>query len=364
MRTSLLSCLVLLTLAGTASASTPWDRWRIAAEESRIEPYLGREALLLRNGIAWLDGSAFRDGTVSFDLAMSAADASFDGLMFRAVDDANYEHVYLRPHLSGKPDATQYQPIFNGEGGWQIYSGPRFQQPATIAGDRWIHVEIRVLGRRLEMSVDGQMLVFPQLVRPVTTGRIGVGALGAAAHFANVEIDADTPPRMSMTAGAQPAAMPAGIVPRWRVSTPFAESRIDGESPLNPHDWPDLRWDVMESGVGGIANLAMLRTRTPERNTVFATVTVHADRPAMAHARFGFSDRVTVFLDGRPLYRGRDEFASRDDRFLGTVGLFDELVLPLDRGDHEIRFAVSEDFGGWAVLLQLPETNAVRVVQP
>jgi hypothetical protein len=46
--------------------------------------------------------------------------------------------------------------------------------------------------------------------------------------------------------------------------------------------------------------------------------------------------------------------ASRDRSFLGTVGLFDELILPLKRGDNELQFAVSEGFGGWAVVAQLP----------
>jgi hypothetical protein len=34
--------------------------------------------------------------------------------------------------------------------------------------------------------------------------------------------------------------------------------------------------------------------------------------------------------------------------------LFDELILPLKRGDNELWFAVSEDFGGWAVTAALP----------
>jgi hypothetical protein len=47
-------------------------------------------------------------------------------------------------------------------------------------------------------------------------------------------------------------------------------------------------------------------------------------------------------------------FLSSDRSFLGTVGLFDELILPLKRGDNELWFAVSEGFGGWAVVAQLP----------
>jgi hypothetical protein len=102
----------------------------------------------------------------------------------------------------------------------------------------------------------------------------------------------------------------------------------------------------------------MLRQRDNERNTVFAAVTLRADDAHPVLVRFGFSDRVRVFLNGRPLYRGNDKFQSRDYRFLGTVGLFDELILPLQRGDNELWLAVSEDFGGWAVTAQLPDGGA------
>ena len=45
-------------------------------------------------------------------------------------------------------------------------------------------------------------------------------------------------------------------------------------------------------------------------------------------------------------------------------GLFDEVVLPLDRGENELWLAVSEDFGGWGVTLQLPEDGGVRLAPP
>ena len=65
---------------------------------------------------------------------------------------------------------------------------------------------------------------------------------------------------------------------------------------------------------------------------------------------FGFSDRVRVYLNGRLLYAGNDGYTTRDYRFLGSVGLFDTVALPLQKGDNELAFAVSENFGGWAVV--------------
>ena len=39
-----------------------------------------------------------------------------------------------------------------------------------------------------------------------------------------------------------------------------------------------------------------------------------------------------------------------DFRYLGTIGLFDELYLPLKQGANDLWFAVSESFGGWGIL--------------
>ena len=77
--------------------------------------------------------------------------------------------------------------------------------------------------------------------------------------------------------------------------------------------------------------------------------------------RFGFSDRVRVYLNGRMLYAGNDGFGTHDPEFLGIVGLFDELQLPLESGVNELWFAVSETFGGWAITADLPDRDGITV---
>ena len=150
---------------------------------------------------------------------------------------------------------------------------------------------------------------------------------------------------------------------RFRVSSPFAESRVQGTRKLRPSDWGGLQWSALEAGVRGIANIGKLHTKSADANTVFAAVTLRAQRAGAVPLRFGFSDRVVVFLNGTPLYRGDDKYRTRDYRFLGTVGLYDELMLPLERGDNELWLAVSEDFGGWGVSVQLPDGDTVKVVE-
>jgi hypothetical protein len=86
-----------------------------------------------------------------------------------------------------------------------------------------------------------------------------------------------------------------------------------------------------------------------------------ADRDRTVRVRFGYSNRVRVFLNGRLLYSGIQGFGTRDPEFLSIVGLFDELALPLKRGRNELWFAVSETFGGWAITADLPDREGITV---
>jgi hypothetical protein len=61
------------------------------------------------------------------------------------------------------------------------------------------------------------------------------------------------------------------------------------------------------------------------------------------------------------IYGGSDVYTSRDYRFLGTIGLFDELYLPLKKGDNELWFAVTENFGGWGVKAMFDDLSGIRI---
>lgn len=357
----LVACLVALTAARQGHGQAiDWedDRWRIIGQEHRVERHEGRESLYLANGTAWLDGIELRDGIVSFELQASG-ELGFHGIAFRAVDDANYEHFYLRPFVSGNPDASQYTPVFDGVSGWQIYTGPRFGLPVAIDTDDWVHVELRVKDRTAEVYVDGTLLVFPELQRSPVAGRIGLTSGGAPARFAHLRVEPGTP-RLSGEPGAPPDDTPSGVVSRWRISSPLPEASLDGSHSLDDVDLPRLGWEIASPHLRGIVDLARIRTLGDPDNTAFAAVTLEADTARPVRLRFGFSDRVRVYLNGQELYRGRAEWRSRDYKFLGTVGLFDELVVPLEVGENELWFAVSEGFGGWGITAALVDAEGVR----
>ncbi|MCZ7536113.1 MAG: hypothetical protein M5T61_09425 [Acidimicrobiia bacterium] len=75
----------------------------------------------------------------------------------------------------------------------------------------------------------------------------------------------------------------------------------------------------------------------------------------------GFSDRAVVYLNGRQLFRGDETYRSRDYRFLGSIGYFHGVYLPLEAGDNELVVAVSESFGGWGLMARLPDGNGITL---
>jgi hypothetical protein len=359
----------LLSLAAAAHATParaqqPFDTsaWDISAAESRVEAYRGRSALLLREGAAWLKGSRFQNGTIEFDIAFSDV-LGFPGIAFRAASHADFELFYLREDLGGTPHATQYTPVLHGLYAWQIYAGPAWEATARWTYDRWMHVKLVVSGPRAELYVDGDsaaVQVIPRLRGPTGAGEVGFVVAPGGARFANVVVRPAAAPTSAAAPPARADSTPAGIVHTWRVSTPFAESLMTGVADLAAVPGQPA-WDTLGVEERGIANLARLAGNGNGRNTVVAAVTITSDRARTVPVRFGFSDRVRVYLNGRMLYAGNDGFGTHDPEFLGIVGLFDVVPLPLRRGTNELWFAVSETFGGWAITADLPNRDGITV---
>ncbi len=355
--------LAALPLASTARAQQPFDTsaWDISAAQWRVESWRGRSGLLLQDGAAWLRGSRFQDGTIEFDVAFPGV-SGFPALAFRAASNADFELFYLRESLSGTPHAVQYTPVLHGMWAWQIYAGPLWEATVKWTYDRWMHVKLVVSGPRAELYVDGDsaaVLVIPRLRGPAGPGEVGIlGAPGA--RYANFVVRPAGARAMAAAPPARPDSTPATIVRTWRVSTPFAESLLTGVADLAVVPGPST-WDTLDIEERGIANIGRLTGIGNGKNTVVAAVTITSDRARTVPVRFGFSDRVRVYLNGKMLYAGNDGFGTHDPEFLGIVGLFDVVPLPLKRGTNELWFAVSETLGGWAITADLPDRAGITV---
>ncbi len=91
---------------------------------------------------------------------------------------------------------------------------------------------------------------------------------------------------------------------------------------------------------------------------LYAKTNIDSDRDQVKKLAIGYSDDVSVFLNGKILYRGRSAQAFRDPRFLGIVNPENDAVyLPLKKGKNELMLAVSELGGGWGLICRLADVK-------
>lgn len=345
-----------LLLAATRSAAEepiPFDpgRWDLAG--AVVEEHLGRPSLA---GTAFLRDVSFRDGVVEVDVAVTGA-RSYPGILFRVASPREFERVYLRPHRAGPagyPDAVQYVPGWSGVDGWQLYNGDGFTAAATLPPGEWIRLRLEVKGTQARLFVGDAprpALEIHDLKRGAGAGTLGLsGPRDGSARFSSFRYRADDgllfepPPRVD--------AAP-GLVTRWHLSSPFPARLVDPDRDPATQGLPPLTWKDVAADASGLVDVARHHGRLgPEPDAVLAKTTIRAENDEIRRFRFGYSDEVTLFLGGRPLFRGDSTYRLRDASFLGIVGLHDSVYLPLRKGENELTLLVVENMGGWGFLLQ------------
>lgn len=357
-------------------AALPLDasRWEYLADDAEVEQHLGRTALRLRGGFALLRDVELAEGVIELDMAFGPGTA-FAGVAWHVQDPSTFERFYLRTFLSGSREATQYTPYFHDVSGWQLYHGPGYNAKARLPQDEWIPVRVVVSGGRAEVFVgdaNEPTLAIPRLALGATGGRVGLFVEPLPTSwgqvpiwFSNVRITEATAPALMSPAPARTAR--PGRVPQWLVSEAFSSARIDALDVLPVTEAAAHRWTTLASDSDGLANLARVQGVTEECDTAFARVTINADHERLVRLDFGFSERIRVYLDGRLLYAGADDWHSRDITFQGVVGWSDALWLPLHPGDNELWVAVTENVemrGGWGVLAALEDLEGLRFSLP
>ena len=329
------------------------DAWEWGGVERAEAELAGRAAVRLSGAgvLVCPHGVTLQDGVLEADLAVTA-ERSFHGVAWRIADESNYESFFVRPHQVGNPDAIQYTPVFNGLSAWQLYHGDGFWHPARFPIGEWFTVRVEFADDRLRAHVAGSVVLeCTRLRHAAKPGGVGILVGGDDLLLGALRWSAEPPAAPGAAAGA---AARRGSFARWEVSEAFAErdlaAQLDAE-----HDWTTL-----DAEPAGLADLARVNPVRDGADTVLARVVVHADRACHVPLELGFSDRAVVHLNGMPLYRGDDSYRSRDYRFLGSIGWFDTVYLPLQAGQNELVLAISESFGGWGVQARFPDAAALR----
>jgi len=345
---------VLTFRAGSARAEeipfTP-EKWDLQA--AKVVDHLGRQALM---GTAFLKDAAFEDGVIEFDLAVTGA-RSYPGVLFRVQDDANYERLYIRPHRAGclptplYPDVIQYVAAFNGIDAWQLYNGDGATAAAAVPAGQWFKVRLEVKNTQARVFVadlEQPALLIHELKHGQKTGGLGLmGPLDGSAFFSNFSFRADS--GLSFEPPPPKLAFP-GILKDWELSRPFRALSLDLEKTPQEQGISGLGWKKVSADEAGLVDISRHHARSSEPDVVFARAFIRGEAEKVFKLNLGYSDVASVFLNGRLVFTGDSSYQSRDASFLGIIGFFDTVALPLRKGENELLIALAESFGGWGFM--------------
>jgi len=356
---------------GALSLPADSPRWQLEGQAKAME-YQGRKSLFLDGGAASVKDLEMRDGVVDVDVA-TPAKRGFFGIQFRLTSDgANGEWVYLRQHKSGAPDAMQYTPVLNTGANWQIYNGPGFTGAVDIPMDAWFHLRLEIAGAQAKLYVkdmDKPALVMTDLKSGVQKGGLALYVLTGATYFANFEFRET--PETAWERHLPP--MPPGTLTRWSISPSYDALARNLERALSPAERDAIKWQDVEAESPGFVVLYRYREAPhlrvtfandfskrlepqPGTKVLYAKTTIRSGRDEVKRLSIGYSDEVSVFLNGKILYRGRSAQNFRDPAFLGIVNPENDAVyLTLKKGNNELVLAVSELGGGWGFICRLED---------
>mgnify|MGYP000632399009 CR=1 FL=1 len=332
------------------------DNFTLEGKKAKFVSFKGETSLRLNAASATVNGVVFTNGIIEYDVAFTQK-RNFVGVNFRQQDNKNTEKFYIRPHQSGNPDANQYTPVFNDLSAWQLYH-QGFAGKVNYNFNDWNHVKIVVAGKQGEVYInDMQKPAFhiKEFLRSIEAGSISFSSARADAYIANIKVVNHEQSQMLPTASSEKISTLKDHLMKWQVSNSFNKSILDDVEHLDSTHSSEARWTPLMADNFGILNMARVQGLQENKDTAFAKAIIYSDKEQVKALHFGYSDQVKVFLNNQLLYSGDNSFRSRDYRYLGTIGLFDSLYLPLKKGKNELTFAVSESFGGWGLTATLED---------
>jgi hypothetical protein len=201
----------------------------------------------------------------------------------------------------------------------------------------------------------------------IQKGQLALVVLTGATYFSNFEVR--TTPDAAWQRHLLP--MPPGTLTHWSLSPSYDALGRNLERPLSAAESEVTRWQEVEAEPPGFVVINRYRESPqvrvsfandfskrlepqPGMKVVYARTSIESDRDQVKRLYIGYSDDVSVFLNGQILFRGRSAQNFRDPGFLGIVNPENDAVyLPLKKGSNELLLAISELGGGWGFICRL-----------
>lgn len=328
--------------------------WDGSSANVEVVQHMGRSALLVRSGTVLLEDVEFQDGTIEVNIAPSS-NFAFAGLVFRAQSADDLEEVYLRLHKSGLPDALQYTPRYNAMAAWQFYNGEGYTAATVFPTDKWINLRVEITGKKADIYVgdSDEPVLSSMMIRDVEAGKIGLWGL-VGARFSNFRF---TPAASDEMVMEEKGNAPAGFIEDWEISQVFSAESVDSEKYPSSNMQNFFLWNTLPSDATGLVNISKIKHINEAEGEgdvmVYARTSIDSNRNQVKKLSFGYSDEVSIYLNGKLLFTGNSRWRSRDIGFNGIIGLHDHVCLDLKKGENELLFVVTEWFGGWGHMAKL-----------
>lgn len=348
---SIVSFSLSISISAQDKISVDFDSDQWVKVNAEVTEYMGRKSMA---GIASLKDVEFENGIIEVDIA-TTHDRSYPGILFRIQNMQDYERFYIRPHRSKfYTDVLQYVAAFNGIDSWQLYNGEGATAGAIVPPDQWNHLKIEVAGETAKIywiDMDTPALVIDKLSHGISKGTLGInGPKDGTAYFSNFSYQIDN----TIDLGEQePVEKSYGIIKDWEISQNFPLTEVDFEKTPDELELTNIKWQKVESDYKGLVDLSLFTSRQNRAgDCLFAKTNLKSDTEKLLNLTFGYSDYITIFFDGKPVYFGNKAYRSQDPSFLGIVGYNDNIFLPLKKGNNELMILVGETFGGWAFMFK------------
>lgn len=382
-------CMAMNAFAAPISVPFDSDSWEFTADsEYSLEDLTDSKgvtypAIKMVKALGFVKDSNFTHGTIEFDAYFSpeASSAKRDesGVLWRAQDQTNYELMHFRDYEFDTPYGLHYMPVNDSAHPLQLYYGPG-HNPTTLSKPlgEWIHVKVVVAGTEGEIFVgdmDNPALFINDMKQGVNAGQVGIFGgynipepVRIPTYAANFSYESmDTPPTLVRGDAEQEVANVnnPNTIKEWMISDVFSGKTLDNRMELTANDQQVRTWNKLATDNVGIAYFSKIRLldRVNRVNdTVFARVNIRSNSAQTKRFMFGFSDTAKVYLNGQLLFEGDETFRSRDYRFIGTMGFAYSLYLPLQAGDNELWFAVSDELAGWGVKAKFADMEGITVI--
>ena len=320
------------------------DYWDVP-KDAVFESFDGRETLKL-NGKAFLKEVSLQDASISVDVYANTK-RSFAGILFRK-KDKSMEEVYMRMHKSSQVDAVQYSPSFRGELTWQLYR--EHQAKVSLKSTGWNTLRIDIKGDAASVYVNNELVMKVNDLRTDhKEGAIGLFALFGN-RFSNFQYMAEESEKGK---SSKDINYEQGLISEWSISGAKMYSTDTGLKDFAKDSFQKVATE--ESGLLAFSKyLDKPSSGAFEQNQeacVLARVSVFSEDKRYARLAIDFSDKVLLFVNGSPVFRGNNAFRTKGVQYMGHLSLeANHLYIPLEKGENTIECLVIDRANGWGLM--------------